>query len=111
MKTFSIAALAVALWPLAMAQNPTGDSMTRWEWTDPSRKMHGVALGNWLMLEKWMNWDWFVDTCGNVSVVDEWGWMEAVGDETRAVSLLQDHWNNWVTEDHIRNMSMAGFNQ
>ena len=51
----------------------------------------GVALGNWLILERWMNEDWFVKTSGNISAIDEWTFSESLGNATAAV--LQEHWS------------------
>jgi len=39
---------------LVQAQNETATSanLTKWDWTSPTQKMHGVALGNWITLER-----------------------------------------------------------
>lgn len=58
----------------------------------------GVALGNWLLLERWMDEQWFVDTCGNSSL-DEWSCMESLGD--RKNDVLTEHWNRWITDEDI----------
>ena len=49
----------------------------------------------------------FTTTGGNASV-DEWTFSEALGD--RAQSVLEEHWNTWITDDDIKIISESGFN-
>lgn len=51
----------------------------------------GIAVGNWLLLEKWMDRRWFEESCGNASAIDEWTWSQSAGN--RAQELLTEHWN------------------
>ncbi|KAL7007213.1 hypothetical protein EMMF5_003052 [Cystobasidiomycetes sp. EMM_F5] len=57
----------------------------------------GVALGNWLVLERWMDEVW-----------DEWSWSQACGSQLK--SVLSNHWNTWITDDDIRIIAASGFN-
>jgi len=69
--------------------------------------MHGVSLGNWLVLERWMDEEWFVST-SNEQAEDEWTWSEIQGDNKNATLL--EHWNTWITDDDIRFIAESGFN-
>lgn len=88
----------------------------------------GVALGNWLVLERWMDEVWvglraiavgfdrtdlrchrqFTTSCNNTSVQDEWSWSQACGSQLK--SVLSNHWNTWITDDDIRIIAASGFN-
>ena len=59
--------------------------------SDAVRRL-GISLGNWLVLERWMNEDWMVETAGTNNVWDEWTWTNAVG--ANASTALADHWNS-----------------
>lgn len=86
----------------ASASQPSGSAsasasasaLPTWSWTNGTQKMHGVNLGNWLILEcvclslcpdyyrlhdstafscrKWMANDWFAEACGNETAEDQW---------------------------------------
>ncbi len=81
--------------------------MPFWDFTDPNQKVIGVSLGNWLVLERWMDEDWFVAQAGG-NAWDEWGFMQSVGD--RAASILEDHWNTWVVESDLDTLLSVGVN-
>ena len=87
----------------------------------------GVALGNWLVLEQWMNevrpfrrrislfaaqcliQPWFnASANNNASVIDEWNFMLAIGDNATAV--MHEHYATWVTEADIEALHEAGAN-
>lgn len=42
--------------------------------------------------------------------VDQWTYMTAVGDNTKALSLLKQHWSTWITQDDFAQISAAGLN-
>lgn len=48
------------------------------KWNFGNDKMIGLNLGNWLILERWMNEDWFVNLAGPNSW-DEWDFTIALG--------------------------------
>jgi aryl-phospho-beta-D-glucosidase BglC (GH1 family) len=53
-----------------------------------------------------MDQEWFDSHAPGA--VDEWTFSQQLGDQ--AQSVLQDHWNTWITEDDIRIISESGFN-
>lgn len=53
-----------------------------------------------LLLERWMDEEWFIESSGDPSAEDEWTWSEALGD--RKTAVLQQHWNSWITDDDVR---------
>jgi len=87
-------------------QDPTSiQELEAWDWSQDHSI--GINLGNWLVLEKWMNQDWWVQLGVNSSV-DEWTFTEALGDQ--AEEVLAEHWNTWVTEDDIELAFQHGVN-
>lgn len=55
-----------------------------------------------------MDEQWFTEASGNTTANDEWTFSLALGD--RAQSVLEEHWNTWITDDDIRIISESGFN-
>lgn len=51
--------------------------------------------GNWLVLERWMNEDWFIENAGDA--LDQWTFTQVLGPE-RATAALRQHYDTWVTE-------------
>jgi len=82
--------------------------LAKWNLTDPNSKMIGTSLGNWLVLERWMNEDWITGLAGD-NVWDEWSFTEILG-PTKALSALKDHWNSWVQESDIDTLHSIGIN-
>lgn len=99
-----------------------------WDWTG-DEKAYGVALGNWLLLERWMDEDWFMcvsslsttlptfadtdlsfsSSAGDEEVYDEWNWSIAVQESGQNVTqVLQDRFDSFITEHDILAMSNAG---
>lgn len=78
-----------------------------WDWADKSRKAMGVSLGNWLVLERWMDEDWFTKYAPDA--FDEWHFVQTVGEN--ASHVLDEHYDQWVTEDEIEIMYQHGMNQ
>ncbi|PWN93012.1 glycoside hydrolase, partial [Acaromyces ingoldii] len=79
-----------------------------WNLTDPNTKMIGVSLGNWLVLERWMDEDWMTSTGGD-DAWDEWTFTQNLGAD-KAKAALTDHWNSWVTEAEIDTLKSVGIN-
>lgn len=69
-------------------------------------KAQGVNLGNWLVLEEWMYSSFY----GNYSSTgtDEWTFCESLGQDCE--SVLSAHWDSWITEADIRQVSSLGYN-
>ena len=80
----------------------------RWKWTSPTFKMLGVSLGNWLVLERWMQEDWMVEY-GGQTAVDEWTFSQNLGKEN-ASAVLSQHWQTWITNNDIQTIAQSGFN-
>ncbi|GAA98943.1 glycoside hydrolase family 5 protein [Mixia osmundae IAM 14324] len=85
--------------------NITVPDLARWDWLSPTNKMLGVALGNWLVMERWMNEQAFVNTFG-ANAWDEWDASQV----SNASAIFLEHWNTWVTEDDIETLSQNGIN-
>ncbi|CAO1619316.1 unnamed protein product [Parajaminaea phylloscopi] len=90
------------------ASTPSITPLAKWNLTDPNTKMYGASLGNWLVLERWMNEDWMVNN-GGADAWDEWSLIENLG-KTKALAALKAHWDSWVTEEELDLMQSAGFN-
>ncbi|SCV71498.1 BQ2448_3086 [Microbotryum intermedium] len=76
-----------------------------WDWSQD--KSIGMCLGNWLILERWMNEDWFIQVAGNSSL-DEWTLSQVLGD--KLPSVMQEHYNTWITESDFDIMAQSGVN-
>lgn len=74
-----------------------------------------MCLGNTYILEKWMAPDWFNATVNAVqpgagaTAMDEWSFMEILGQERGRAALLE-HFETWATEDDIETMFQYGIN-
>lgn len=66
----------------------------------------GVNLGNWLLLEEWMDPLFFSNY--SVSGTDEWTFCETLGSSCEQV--LSSHWDSWVTEEDITDLAATGYN-
>ncbi|EGN93094.1 glycoside hydrolase family 5 protein [Serpula lacrymans var. lacrymans S7.3] len=73
-----------------------------------SQKVRGVNLGGWLVLEPWITPSIF-DNTGNSAIVDEWTFGQ-LQDSNTATSVLQSHWNTWITESDFAAIANAGLN-
>jgi aryl-phospho-beta-D-glucosidase BglC (GH1 family) len=73
-----------------------------------SKKVRGVSLGGWLVLEPWITPSLF-DNTGNPNIVDEWTFGELQNSNT-AQQTLQDHWDSWITEADFEAIAAAGLN-
>ncbi|KAI8058972.1 glycoside hydrolase superfamily [Gilbertella persicaria] len=68
-------------------------------------KAWGVNLGNWLILEKWMNPSFFEQYASKAK--DEWTFCQQASDPAK---ILKQHWDTWVTEDDFKKLAMAKVN-
>lgn len=71
-----------------------------------SFKARGVNLGNWLILEEWMNPTYYANH--TVTGADEWTFCQELGSSCEAT--LQAHWASWITEADITQLSTLGYN-
>ncbi|KIO32688.1 glycoside hydrolase family 5 protein [Tulasnella calospora MUT 4182] len=72
------------------------------------QKIRGVNLGGWFVLEPWVNPSMFNQT-GKDFIVDEWTYGYY---QTRDVaqSIIEHHWDTWITEDDFEAIAQAGLN-
>jgi len=70
----------------------------------PIKKMRGVNLGSWLVLEKWMVPSLFEGTIAT----DETTWCAELGGA--AAEKLRAHWNSWITESDFAWLAARGIN-
>jgi glucan 1,3-beta-glucosidase len=68
------------------------------------KKLRGVNLGGWLVLEKWMTPSLFE----GLNAVDETSYCVELG--TQAKSRLQKHWQTFITHDDFSWLSSIGIN-
>ncbi|PWN40984.1 glycoside hydrolase, partial [Ceraceosorus guamensis] len=73
------------------------------------RKIRGVNLGNWLVLEAWMQPELFAPYSAQ-GAIDTWTLMKIINDPASSASLLQGHYDSWITEDDFRQIKAAGLN-
>ncbi len=69
-----------------------------------SARLHGVNLGSWLLLEKWMAPSLF----NGLAATDETTWCAELGSD--AAPRLRAHWENFVTRDDFVWLARAGIN-
>ncbi|CAD6943112.1 unnamed protein product [Tilletia controversa] len=79
-----------------------------WNWTDPTSKAFGVNLGNFLVLERWLDEDTFISMCG-ADAFDEYHCTKTLG-ATASVTALQNHYNTFLAETDINAMQAVGVN-
>ncbi|CCG84674.1 protein of unknown function [Taphrina deformans PYCC 5710] len=70
-------------------------------------KWQGVNLGNWLILERWMNPTYYSFYTG-ISQTDEWSFCQSLGDSCG--ETLENHWTSWISSQEIEQLALAGFN-
>jgi aryl-phospho-beta-D-glucosidase BglC (GH1 family) len=73
-----------------------------------SFKARGVNLGNWLILEEWMDPGYYQRTAPG-AVADEWSFCSTLGKEA-CEAQLQAHWTSFITDSDIQDIANAGFN-
>ena len=77
----------------------------------PSLKIRGVNLGGWLVLEKWIKPSLFSewDAFDKKAPKDQWTYCETLG-KTECKKRLEQHWDTWVTFDHLKTLASVGVN-
>ena len=68
------------------------------------KKLRGVNLGGWLVLEKWMTPSLFE----GLEATDETTWCAELGD--KADVILKAHWNSFITCDDFQWLAERGLN-
>lgn len=68
------------------------------------KKLRGVNLGGWLVLEKWMTPSLFE----GLQAEDETGWCVELGCD--AETRLKQHWNSFITKDDFNWLAARGIN-
>ncbi|KAI7888113.1 glycoside hydrolase superfamily [Mucor mucedo] len=76
-------------------ENREGTAYNYW-----SHKAWGVNLGNWLVLERWMDASIFEKHAPKAQ--DEWNFCKDASNPTQA---LKEHWNSWVTEEDFKQLA------
>ena len=69
-----------------------------------AKKLRGVNLGGWLVLEKWMTPSLFA----GLQAEDETAWCLEMAE--RAAPVLQNHWSSFISRDDFRWLSAVGIN-
>ncbi len=72
--------------------------------TIPPTRLHGVNLGSWLVLEKWMVPSLFQ----GLAATDETTWCAELG--RQAPARLRDHWRRFITREDFAWLAQAGIN-
>ncbi|KAJ7104177.1 glycoside hydrolase family 5 protein [Mycena belliarum] len=90
------------------ASNTAGASATPTPFAYGKTPIRGVNLGGWFVLEPWITPSLFVNT-GNDAIVDEFTF-GSMQDSATALSVLQKHWETWITEDDFVAIAAAGLN-
>lgn len=69
------------------------------------KKIIGTNLGNWLVLEKWMQDDLFQET----GAEDE-NWLNRVSDKEKLAKAMKEHRDTYVTEKDFADIASHGIN-
>jgi len=97
-KYSAVGGLVVIAIALVLTPNASAQSGTAWNyWT---MKAWGANLGNWLVLERWMDHTIFNQYAPNAQ--DEWTFCQHASNPAQA---LQNHWNSFITEDDFKLLS------
>lgn len=70
-------------------------------------KWNGINLGNWLILERWMNPSYYGFYVPSADT-DEWSFCQTLGKQCGPT--LEKHWQEWVNRTDIASVSDLGFN-
>lgn len=73
-------------------------------WQKPAKKLRGVNLGGWLVLEKWMTPSLFE----GLTARDETSWCVELADKAEA--KLQQHWQSFIGRDDFAWLAEIGVN-
>ncbi|KZV79972.1 glycoside hydrolase family 5 protein [Exidia glandulosa HHB12029] len=81
----------------------------------PVKKIYGVNIGNWLVMEPWMMKNEWVamggehcDTACSTCIGSEMALAQSLGTSVDAV--FQQHWNTWFNQTDINKIKAAGLN-
>jgi len=85
---------------------PVVTPLARWDWTNKNQKAYGVNLGNWLLLERWLDEDNFTKQCNWCG--DEWSWTQQQGGN--AAAALKQHFDTWFVESDLDYLQSYGVN-
>lgn len=69
------------------------------------KKIHGVNLGNWLVLEKWMKPDLF-----SASETEDETWLARKTAPEEFAALIREHRDTYVTEEDFKLIAEVGMN-
>lgn len=72
-------------------------------------KVRGVNLGGWFVLEPWITPSIFEPWATSQTVKDEYTLTQTLGKD-QASSLLENHWNTWITQDDFAQIANQGLN-
>ncbi|PRP81505.1 glycoside hydrolase family 5 protein, partial [Planoprotostelium fungivorum] len=76
-----------------------------------SSKPKGVNLGSWFVLENWMSGGpWQAGNCDPSSAVGQYLLEQCLNQQGSRQSILDNHWNTFITENDFQKMSAAGIN-
>lgn len=104
----ALATIAFLLTLPYLLSHALGDAPIKPSFPYGSQKVRGVNLGGWLVLEPWITPSLF-DNTGNPDIVDEWTFCQ-LQDRTTALSVLEKHWDTWITESDFAAIAAAGLN-
>lgn len=101
----------------ATAPSSSRKKLAAWDWS--KHKTYGVNLGNWLLLERWMDEGFWLEQSEiaalpnpsntTLAVPDELSFVRVLGKE-KATEVLRKHWETFVTSDDIAILAAAGVN-
>ncbi|KAI8099980.1 glycoside hydrolase superfamily [Halteromyces radiatus] len=105
MKSFFLFWTTVVLTVTSIKALPLANKRSGTAWNYWQNKAWGPNLGNWLILERWMGSEVFDQAGSNAQ--DEWTFSANV---PNAATLLQQHWDSWVTEDDFKTLASVKVN-
>ena len=70
----------------------------------PTDVLRGVNIGNWLIVEKWMDHDG--ELFGDNSAVDQF----TLDSTPNSMDKLKKHWDTWFQESDVQKLKSYGFN-
>lgn len=101
----AVIAKAIAVIAIFALSSNFSSAQSGTEWNYWSMKAWGANLGNWLVLERWMDHTIFERYAPNAQ--DEWTFCQHASNPAQA---LEEHWNSFVTEDDFRAMEQVKTN-
>jgi len=96
---------------LNIKRNLNGSNDVIWDYEDDEKKIQGVSLGGWFVLEPFISpslFEQFGDDESEIPV-DEYTFTEKLGKE-EAERQLQKHWSTWITESDLKDIKNYGLN-